>query len=84
MHGDPKRPCACRLTVSDLWLTVAHIAVALDKESTVVVEIHSGEVDLRDARVVLVSEQEDVHYKMESASCKDAGECTCTSQPALY
>ncbi|KAK1926038.1 trafficking protein particle complex subunit 10 [Papiliotrema laurentii] len=46
--------------------------IALDKESTVVVEIHSGEVDLRDARVVLVSEQEDVHYKMESASCKDA------------
>ena len=50
------------------------IAVALDRETGVVLEVHAGEVDVKDARVVLSCAQGDVRYHLDKAECHDG--CT--------
>lgn len=47
------------------------IPVALDQDPAVVLEVRAGEVDLKDAKVVLVSSQNDVEYSIHKAECSD-------------
>lgn len=65
----------CHSTVSCvLRFRIQLITVALDRETGVVLEVHAGEVDIKDARVGLSSAQGDVRYHLDKAECRDG--CT--------
>lgn len=41
----------------------------------VVLEVQSGQVDMKDVRVALISSQLDVQYQLQAATCRSHSEC---------